>query len=250
MSGRPPVIERADDSFRLRTRVAPRFRSGDATRVRFGFRAASEDPANIGSMLRASSTSRCSPPHSITPAVAASVRRISVSGSLRLARWLRQPQLVPPRAESHSVIDPFVVGSEYRDSTEILHDQGVGVVGVKLETKVLAWRWASVFAGGMDHLEIDTGWSPEVGSIPSGGEHLTSIPFGLPPGVSELELGKAESAGGGEPNYVLWYVETQFADITGAIWTARFKEPFAAAARPQRVRTRSIEFWRPTGADA
>jgi hypothetical protein len=146
---------------------------------------------------------------------------------------------------------PFVVGSEYREWTEILNDQGVGVVGVKLRNEgpgvALGVRFR---ARAWSHSEIDTSWSPEVGSIPPGGERLASIPFGLPPGMTEVELGKAERTGGDEPNYVLWYVETEFADITGLVWTARFRHAFAAAARPQRVRTHSIEFWRPPGADA
>lgn len=86
---------------------------------------------------------------------------------------------------------PFVVRSEYRDWTEILRDQGVGAVGIKLRNEgpgvALGVR---VRARSRSYEEIDTHWSPEMGSIPPGQEHLTSIPFGLPCGVTEVELGK------------------------------------------------------------
>jgi hypothetical protein len=144
---------------------------------------------------------------------------------------------------------PFVVGYEYRDWTEILHDQGGGVVGVVLRNdgpgvalgvryRVRAWSH-----------QIDTSWSPQVGSVRTGEEYRDSMPFEVPPGVTEVELGTTEGRElARAPDYVFWYVETEFADIRGTVWTARYKRDFDAAARPQRVRSRKIDFWRPKGA--
>jgi hypothetical protein len=51
-----------------------------------------------------------------------------------------------------------------------------------------------------------------------------------------------------EPNYVLWFVETQFTDIAGATWLVQPTGTFQSNQRPRRVRSHWFELWRPKGA--
>jgi len=145
---------------------------------------------------------------------------------------------------------PIVVGREYREWTEILADTPeVGVVGVSLRNegpgvalnvryRPRSWSWT-----------IDTSWSPPIGSLRTGEERRDSIPFGVPPGVTKVELGKVdESDLAQEPDYVLWYVETQFSDLRGVTWLVRPDRPFTSNERPHRVRSRKLDLWRPKGA--
>jgi hypothetical protein len=145
---------------------------------------------------------------------------------------------------------PFVVGHEYREWTQIIrqHDYELGVVGVSLRNegpglaldvrwRARSWSW-----------DIDTGWQDPIGSIRSGDGHQASIPFDLPDGVTEVELGLRDAKpGAGEPNYLLWYVETQFNDVRGATWLVRPEGVFSFNYRSRRVRSHKLHFWRPPG---
>lgn len=92
--------------------------------------------------------------------------------------------------------------------------------------------------------EIDTGWSASVGSIRPGEQHWTSVPFELPGGVGERELGLSHDRSGEEPNSVLWYIETQFSDIRGAYWLAQPDGFLSMSYRPRRLRSSRLDFWR------
>jgi hypothetical protein len=153
---------------------------------------------------------------------------------------------------------PFVVGDDERDVTELGMDPDapeMGVVGVRLRNEgpgvAVAVRFR-VRAWG--HPDIDTYWSPRIDSLAPGAELKTSLPFSAPPGVTDVELMKAEApeTPNGEqlhePDYVLWYVETQFTDITGATWLVRPAGTFQSSQRPRRVRSHWFELWRRKGA--
>lgn len=111
---------------------------------------------------------------------------------------------------------PIVVGDECRELTELYLDSDtpdVGAVGVTLRNegpgtalnvryRVRSWTWEN----------IDTDWSHSIGSLAPQEERRDSTVFRVPPGLTAVELGKLdeqELQGEGEPEYVLWFVETQ-----------------------------------------
>ncbi len=68
--------------------------------------------------------------------------------------------------------------------------------------------------------------------------------------MTDIELGKAESPpGSSEPNYVLWYVETEFSDIRGVRYTVRTNKAFGSGTAPRRVRRWKVDVWRPQKSD-
>jgi hypothetical protein len=149
---------------------------------------------------------------------------------------------------------PFVIGEEYREWTELGIEPEVpelGVVGFRLQNEgpgvalEISCRLRS-----WSHPDIDTYWTPQLGSLSPGAERKSSIPFSVPPGVTTVELGKTEPApGSSEPDYVLWYAETEFSDIRGVRFTVRTKKAFGSGTAPRRVRSWKVDVWRPQRSD-
>lgn len=148
---------------------------------------------------------------------------------------------------------PLVVGFQDWDKTHLIHDEDTvtGSIAVRLRNDgpgvALSVRWR---ARSWTH-DVDTYWSSQIESIPPNEERLEYTVFSVPPDVTDVEVGDAEppptdpSEGTHEPNYVHWYVETEFADLRGRVWKISRRAPYVPDLRVQRVRTRRYQLSRP-----